>query len=388
MLDNRTDQLTIEVTSNCQAKCPGCIRHKVINAETDKIGGPPKNINMTLATHNKLIDEASPLKHVSYDGGFGDSPLHPDFLDMVEYAAARCSGVLTVSTNASMRTPEWWAKLGAILNKHLPVEDNIFREKGHKVFFDLDGVDNETQVMYRINTSFDKIIDNARAFIGGGGFAAWKMIPFEFNEPLEERAKELATKYGFQEFHRDRVQRIEQAASKLAIFKALKGDDADFRDMRDTEINTQSTVILDEAAEKAKELIQDVEINPALTVEQNLDNAKEKSGIVCEWSENGMWQISHDGGVYRCCWHQSNYNYWTRLNSGDKQAWDRFMDNYDENWNNINYHTWDEIVNHPFFTEDLEKSWSNSYDDEVMPKLKVCTKRCSKLNVELSPRIS
>ena len=62
--------------------------------------------------------------------------------------------------------------------------------------------------------------------------------------------------------------------------------------------------------------------------------------------------------------------------------------NYDENWNNINYHTWDEIVNHKFFTEDLEKSWSNSYDDEVMPKLKVCTKRCSKLNVELSPRIS
>ena len=192
MLDNRCIQLTIEVTSNCQAKCPGCIRHKVINAETDKIGGPPKNINMTLATHNKLIDEASPLKHVSYDGGFGDSPLHPDFLDMVEYAAARCSGVLTVSTNASMRTPEWWAKLGAILNKHLPVEDNIFYEKGHKVFFDLDGVDNETQVMYRINTSFDKIIDNAKAFIGGGGFAAWKMIPFEFNEPLEERAKEWA----------------------------------------------------------------------------------------------------------------------------------------------------------------------------------------------------
>lgn len=385
MLDNRLDQLTIEVTSNCQAKCPGCIRHKVINSVTDEIGGPPKNINMTLEAHNKLLDEASPLKYISYDGGFGDSPLHPKFLEMIEYAAKKDIEMLTISTNASMRNPKWWAKLGAILSKHLPAVDGVDR---HKIFFDLDGVDNETQEMYRVNTSFDKIIANAKAFIGEGGTACWKMIPFEFNEPLEERAKELATEYGFAEFHRDRVQRIEQVASKLAIFKAMKGEDADYKDMRDAEIDLSPKSNLDEVAEKAKTLIQDVEINPALSVEQNLDNAKEKSGIVCEWAENGMWQISHDGGVYRCCWHQSNYNYWTKLNSGDKHAWERFMDNYDENWNNINYHTWDEIVNHPFFTEDLERSWSNSYDDEVMPKLKVCTKRCSKLNVELSERLS
>ena len=340
---------------------------------------------MTLEAHNKLLDEASPLKYVSYDGGFGDSPLHPNFLEMIEYAAKKDIEMLTISTNASMRNPKWWAQLGAILSEHLPTVDGIDR---HKIFFDLDGIDNETQEMYRVNTSFDKIIANAKAFIGAGGIACWKMIPFEFNEPLEERAKELATEYGFAEFHRDRVQRIEQVASKLAIFKAMKGEDADYKDMRDAEIDLSPKSNLDEVAEKAKTLIQDVEINPALSVEQNLDNAKEKSGIVCEWSENGMWQISHDGGVYRCCWHQSNYNYWTRLNSGDKHAWERFMDNYDENWNNINYHTWDEIVNHPFFTEDLEKSWSNSYDDEVMPKLKVCTKRCSKLNVELSERLS
>ena len=386
MLNNDTDQLTLEVTSNCQAKCPGCIRHKVINTVTDEIGAPPKNVNMTIAAHNKIIDEASPLKYISYDDGFGDSPLHPDFLAMVEYAAqAEGLQMLTISTNASMRTTKWWAELGAILNKHLPCNAE---HEGHKVFFDLDGIDNETQEMYRINTSFDKVIDNARAFIGEGGFAAWKMIPFEFNEPLEERAKELALEYGFREFHRDRVQRMEQVASKLAIFKALKGDDADYGDMRDTEIDMSPKKNLDQVAEKAKGLIQDIEINHELTVEQNLDNAKEKSGIICEWAENKMWQVSHDGGVYRCCWHQSNYNYWTKLNSGDKHAWERFMDNYDENWNNINYHTWDEIVNHKFFTEDLEKSWSNSYDDEVMPKLKVCTKRCSKLNVELSPRVS
>ena len=34
---NRDMEITIEVTSNCQAKCPGCIRHKVFNPDTNLI---------------------------------------------------------------------------------------------------------------------------------------------------------------------------------------------------------------------------------------------------------------------------------------------------------------------------------------------------------------
>ncbi|SVC26958.1 uncharacterized protein METZ01_LOCUS279812, partial [marine metagenome] len=50
-------EITIEVTSNCQAKCPGCIRHKVFNPNTDLVSAPPKNWNLPLEVHNKLIDD-------------------------------------------------------------------------------------------------------------------------------------------------------------------------------------------------------------------------------------------------------------------------------------------------------------------------------------------
>ena len=105
-------QLTIEVTSNCQAQCPGCIRKNVINPTTGEIGytkGVPKNVNMSLEVHNRLIDEAyeDGLTWVSYDGGFGDSPLHPDFLDMIRHVSEKPNiQIIAISTNGSYKPPE------------------------------------------------------------------------------------------------------------------------------------------------------------------------------------------------------------------------------------------------------------------------------------------
>ena len=87
--------------------------------------------------------------------------------------------------------------------------------------FDLDGTDNETQNMYRISTNYDKIIENAEAFISGGGVAVWKMIPFDFNDELEEKARTLAKNHGFQYFQRNRIQRVEQKAVQIALSDQL-----------------------------------------------------------------------------------------------------------------------------------------------------------------------
>ena len=225
-------ELTIEVTSNCQAKCPGCIRHKVFNPNTDQVSAPPKNWNLPVDVHNRLIDSvADKIKYLTYDGSFGDSPFHPDFLELIEYSASKLKGDMpnetsgdgkgnlhpdfnglhdmTISTNGSYKPPSFWKRLGEILNEHLPGR--------HHVMFDLDGTDNETQNMYRVGTDFNKIIKNAEAFISGGGEAVWKMIPFDFNDELEETAKMLAAKHGFQKFQRNRIQRVEQKAVKIAL---------------------------------------------------------------------------------------------------------------------------------------------------------------------------
>ena len=386
---NRDMEITIEVTSNCQAKCPGCIRHKVFNPDTNKVSSPPKNWNLPVDVHNKLIDdlaEKSKVKYLTYDGSFGDSPFHPDFLELVEYSASKLKGPvpfngdglhdMTISTNGSYKTPAFWKRLGEILNEHLP--------NRHHVMFDLDGVDNKTQNMYRIATDFDKIIENAEAFISGGGQAVWKMIPFDFNDELEEKAKKLAAKHGFQKFQRNRIQRVEQKAVKIALSEKM--NKLDRMKEEDEDLQNISEELVEENLKKAKNLVNDIAIDTKLTVEENLENAREVTGITCLWGANNRYQISHDGSVWRCCWMNSNYQYKTEYDAGGRENWLRFTKKYNEGWNNLHSHSFHDIISHDFFTKDLEDSFSNGYDDEDNPKLKVCTTRCSDLNIKLTKK--
>lgn len=393
-------EITIEVTSNCQAKCPGCIRHKVFNPNTDLVSAPPKNWNLPLEVHNKLIDdlaEKSKVKYMTYDGSFGDSPFHPEFLEMIEYSASKLKGDvepfgdekigqlspefnglhdMTISTNGSYKTPAFWKKLGEILNEHLP--------NRHHVMFDLDGIDNKTQNMYRISTDFDKIIENAEAFISGGGQAVWKMIPFDFNDELEEQAKILAAKHGFQKFQRNRIQRVEQKAVQIALSEKL--NELDKMKEEDEDLLNISEELVNENLKKAKEVIKDIPIDTKLDAHQNLEKIRESAGVTCIWGANNRYQISHDGSVWRCCWMNSNYQYKTEFDAGERENWLRFTKKYNEGWNNLHSHSFHDIISHVFFTKDLEDSFSNEYGDENNPKLKVCTTRCSDLNIKLTKK--
>ena len=390
--------ITIEVSSNCQAKCPGCIRHDVLNTDTGTFSSPPKNLNLSVDVHNRLIDEiVGNVKQLTYDGSFGDSPFHPDFLELIEYSASKLKGDtepfgdeelgiispeykgihdFIISTNGSYKTPEFWKKLGEILHEHLPGR--------HHVMFDLDGVDNKTQNMYRIDTNYPKIIENAKAFISGGGSAVWKMIPFDFNEELEERAKVLAEQHGFKYFQRNRIQRVESKAVFLALSK--RAGQLDKEISKDNELSVISKKDIDVQISKAESIVKDIKIDKNLDMFDNLENAKESAGVVCKWKKENNYQISHDGSVWRCCWLNSAYQYKTRQNLGNREKWEQFMSKYDNDWNNLHSHSFSDIINHVFFTKDLEESFSNKYDDNVNPKLKVCTEKCSKLNLRNTDR--
>ena len=391
-------EITIEVTSNCQAKCPGCIRHKVFNPDTNLVSSPPKNLNLPVDVHNKFIDElVGKVQYLTYDGSFGDSPFHPQFNELIEYSARTLKGDiepfgdenlgmlskefkglhdLTISTNGSYKTPKFWKNLGELLHEHLPGR--------HHVMFDLDGTDNDTQIMYRVGTDFNKIIKNAEAFISGGGCAVWKMIPFDFNDELEETAKMLAAKHGFQKFQRNRIQRVEQKAVKIALSEKM--NKLEEMKKEDEDLQNISEDLVEENLKKAKNLVKDIAIDTKLTVDENLEKAREVTGITCLWGANNRYQISHDGSVWRCCWMNSNYQYKTEFDAGGRENWLRFTSKYNEGWNNLHSHSFRDIISHDFFTKDLEDSFSNGYDDEVNPKLKVCTTRCSNLSTKLTKK--
>jgi hypothetical protein len=87
-------------------------------------------------------------------------------------------------TNGSGRNVKWWTELAAL---------EVF------VIFGIDGL-GDTHSLYRINTNWDKIIENARAFVSAGGRARWDMIVFKHNEHQIELAKQMAKELNFDSF--------------------------------------------------------------------------------------------------------------------------------------------------------------------------------------------
>ena len=101
-----------------------------------------------------------------------------------------------------MFKPEYWTKVGNVL-KNL---------KRHSVIFGIDGL-SDTHHIYRRNTKYEDVINNAKAFIAAGGRANWQYIIFDHNKHQTEEAKHIAKELGFDDI----------------IFKGLKNEEGGAR---------------------------------------------------------------------------------------------------------------------------------------------------------------
>ena len=173
--------LHIELTTKCNARCPMCIRN---------ISGYPYNAGYPL-TEISFNDYKSIFKpeflmqinKVNFNGNLGDFGVAQDAAKVLHYTADYVTEI-QVETNGGMRTEKWWAAL---------VRDNV------EIIFALDGFE-DTHSLYRIGTTYSKVLSNALAFIKAGGKATWKMIAFDHNKHQIQLAEELSNKLGFNRF--------------------------------------------------------------------------------------------------------------------------------------------------------------------------------------------
>lgn len=179
-------QIHLEITNNCQASCPMCSRNNHGGLEN-----PLLSLQSWTLDDFKSIMTDEVLNQVdSYYicGNFGDPILNNDLIKMCAYSKVTAPNTrITIHTNGSLRTPDWWATLANAL------------PSDHKVVFAIDGLE-DTHSLYRIGTDFYKILENAQSFINAGGIAEWAFIRFKHNEHQVARAKKLAEVYGFKYF--------------------------------------------------------------------------------------------------------------------------------------------------------------------------------------------
>lgn len=183
---NQLENIHLEITNRCQASCPMCSRNVHGGLENPLI----KNQDWTVNDFKNIMDTEvlNQLNGFYFCGNFGDPIINNDLIEMCSYATSVNPNIyIRIHTNGGARSTEWWERLA----KSLPPK--------HNVIFAIDGLA-DTHSLYRIGTSFNKVLENAKAFIQAGGTAEWAFIKFKHNEHQLEAAEALAKTHGFSRF--------------------------------------------------------------------------------------------------------------------------------------------------------------------------------------------
>lgn len=170
--------LHIELTNICTLKCPGCERTQFIDQWPQHWRNHLLDIDQLMSFVD--IDLTDQLVHLG--GNTGDPVYHPDMLEFVKQFKQRGAHV-SIGTNGSYRTQEWWEQLVSVLDA-----DDL-------ITFSIDGTpDNFTQ--YRINGDWPSIELGLKICAGAAVKTDWKYIPFEYNQDDINTAHQLARDLG------------------------------------------------------------------------------------------------------------------------------------------------------------------------------------------------
>lgn len=177
--------LHIEPTDVCQAECPLCARETDLNF--DKRNRHQLSVDMLA----QLLPEGlvANLDKMFMCGNYGDPAAGNHTIAIYEWFRKQNPNiVLGMNTNGGIGTTFWWHSLG-----------KIFDQSCDYVVFSIDGLE-DTNNDYRINVNWNKVMQNAQAFIAAGGSAHWDMLVYQHNEHQVDACEQLAKEMGFKWF--------------------------------------------------------------------------------------------------------------------------------------------------------------------------------------------
>jgi hypothetical protein len=132
------------------------------------------------------------LDEIVLCGNVDEPVINPDVIEIIKYFyhLDNKDKDIWVHVNGGSRNESFWNELGELskeLNNRLTV------------VFGIDG-DEETNHLYRKNVDWKTLQKNWRAYISGGGRAAWQFIVFKWNQHQINDIKKLSESEGFARF--------------------------------------------------------------------------------------------------------------------------------------------------------------------------------------------
>lgn len=329
---NNIRNLQLDHTSRCNLMCPQCARVW----DNGKALNPSMPISDLNLNDYKILLEPfadNKLNQILHCGNFGDVIASPTFIETFDYSLD-FTNTVQIETNGSARKIDWWKDLAK-------------RSKNKLIMvFSIDGL-KDTNHIYRVGSTYEKIIENANAFINAGGKAVWQFIEFEHNYHQIEEAKHIAKDMGFTDFRVKYTSRF--AEQNIKKVQTKKGDT-----VKDTDNNKNQK-----------------DMKNILKTFSSFDEYVEKTDITCKYLADQRLFVDMEMRLWPCCWFGAP-RYFSHKNA-QSTSFQHFFDLYGEDFNDMRKYGWG-VLDHEFFQTYLERSW-NSPNDKYK-RIYTCGRTC------------
>lgn len=340
-------KVELEITSDCNAACPGCAR-----TDAAKDG--------TLKVQDFSLDD---LKRMfppgNYDGVefkfcgvLGDPAIHPQFADMLEYLLEN-QGMISISTNGAVGTADMWRRLGAMCQQ--------YQRKFH-IHWCIDG-HKETNHIYRVNTKWSVLERNMNAFVETVGDytyrAKWVYIVFDHNEHELETAREHAKRLGF------------NFATRTGMRNSFKQWVAELP--KKAVVDNKKTIVKEKKVITTTGKKEHSKVDQVKKLDEFIakkDKTKEEAlavtkTIQCKYVHEAEIFISADQTMWPCCFLAD----WGRKNKDDIV---NKLAEYGTGWNSLKDKSINEVMQHPWFEKILADSWDPAHPKHLTRCIRTC----------------
>jgi MoaA/NifB/PqqE/SkfB family radical SAM enzyme len=302
----------IEISSKCTLRCPRCARAEVpdslINTELD-LEFFKRNFTPEFVQAN--------VEKITFCGDDGDPIYAHDLISVIKYLKDIKPVEIVIITNGSHKKLQWWTDLGELL------------DSSDSVHFSVDGYDNISNNLYRINSDYDSIIAGLQTLRATSRCQiVWAAIAFKFNEDRLGYMQKFAQQLGVDRFQ------LTKSTKFGSVYSSYGSNDP-----------LEPSVQFVSSSHRFEREVTDFSHKPisiSLTSLKLFDQTPSRNGItpLCEIGNKGLY-IDARGRLFPCCWVANRYNH--------NSQWQQLAENFD-----LNKKTLTDVLVDPFWTTEFQ----------------------------------
>jgi MoaA/NifB/PqqE/SkfB family radical SAM enzyme len=169
------NKFNIDITYICPLECPFCIRQS--SGFKQKI---KNSDNLSIDDFNKIIKTA---KHIGFCGQVSDPIYHTNFIEIMKIVYKNKHKSFSIHTNGTRKKLDWWNDVFSLSHPNV------------RWIFGLDGTDQESANIHRVNTRFDEVFNVMKIGASKNVNIIWQFIVFKHNEHQIEQARHMASEH-------------------------------------------------------------------------------------------------------------------------------------------------------------------------------------------------